>query len=434
MFHNYVKEYLDSGKTLEDLKKEYGINSNIFNNLVIFSYSQIDSPKTNLIVRMCRGLILEKDTWKIVNYPFYRFYNFEEVFDERKKFNWDNAVSTTKIDGSLLCVFFYNNAWYISTRSQIGGMNMVMDGIHTFNNLFDFAIAPLSRDDFFNGLCRHIYDDKNEKGFWKKGSLCFTFELVSPFNIIVTPYSESKLWLIGARHLIDDGTHFFQYEEIPFDIIYNSLESEVREVIKIPNIIPLIDDSGKFRGFDEMKKLSESVAPTDEGFVVVDFSTVEEDTGSFPRAKVKNSAYVALHHLSGTFCNGPINYQNILAIVIKNETDEIYATFPQYSDIIDNVKNKWIGFSKYFDSIMSENVISEFFLMNFNDRNTVENKKLFAQSIIKYKKYSSFLFFMFNNNISNINDCINKMMVKKSSSNFLKNLWENYIKSFEIVD
>ena len=86
---NFLKEYLQN-HSLEDLKNEYGIKSSEYEGLVIFSYSQIDSPKTDPIVRMSRGIVLEKDTWEIVAYPFYRFFNFEEVLEERNKFNWDN--------------------------------------------------------------------------------------------------------------------------------------------------------------------------------------------------------------------------------------------------------------------------------------------------------------------------------------------------------
>ena len=68
---NLIKEYFESGKNLEDLKNELGISSNSFDDLVVLNYSQIDSPKTDPLVRMCRGIVIEKDTWNIVHYPFY---------------------------------------------------------------------------------------------------------------------------------------------------------------------------------------------------------------------------------------------------------------------------------------------------------------------------------------------------------------------------
>ena len=60
-----VQNYLRSGKTLDDLTDELGIKSTPHENLplVILNYSQIDSPKTDAIVRECRGLILDKRDW-----------------------------------------------------------------------------------------------------------------------------------------------------------------------------------------------------------------------------------------------------------------------------------------------------------------------------------------------------------------------------------
>lgn len=73
-----VQKYLRSGKTLKDLKSELGIIFSEYENLVILNYSQIDSPKFHPITMECRGLILEKDTWDIVSFPFRRFFNENE--------------------------------------------------------------------------------------------------------------------------------------------------------------------------------------------------------------------------------------------------------------------------------------------------------------------------------------------------------------------
>ena len=48
-------------------------------NLVLFKYSQIDSDFFNPIVQECRGIILEKDTWRVVAYAFRKFGNFGEA-------------------------------------------------------------------------------------------------------------------------------------------------------------------------------------------------------------------------------------------------------------------------------------------------------------------------------------------------------------------
>ena len=402
---NLIKEYFESGKNFEDLKNELGISFNSFDDLIILNYSQIDSPKTDPLVRMCRGIVIEKDTWNIVHYPFYRFYNFEEVVEERKKFNWDNAVATTKIDGSVFGIFCHNDVWYISSRSQIGGNNQSSIPGVTYFDIFKEAIHPLDENEFFSIL------DKN---------LDYTFELVSPYNKIVTPYSESNIYLICVR---DKGNNF---KEISLKDAFNIEHIKAlieKEIIKTPEIIPLIDEHGKFRGFNEMRNLAESGNPTDEGFVVVDWSSYDTNNEAFPRVKVKNSAYVALHHLNCGATNDSSNMNNILKIFFDNEQDEVLATLPIMKNIFSEVEPKW---NSWFNGLKNEEKkFKKFFDLPKEER--MNYKKEFAQEIDK--KYATFLFYMFNNNCNSVHETLEQMANNKE--NFWKNLWKNYVSSEE---
>ena len=400
-----IKKYLNY-KSLTDLNTEFGISSNEFNNLIVLNYSQIDSPKTDPLVRLCRGIIIEKNTYNIVHYPFYRFYNFEEVIEERKKFNWDKAVATQKIDGSLWGVFNYNEEWYISSRSQIGGFNKTNFGEITFGDIFDKAIYPFSRDEFFACL------DKN---------LDYTFELVSPYNQIVTPYNDCNIYLIGLRDKSNDFKEISLIEAKNIEHIAALINAEI---IKMPKIIPLVDENGKFRGFEEMKQLAETGNATDEGFVVVDWSSYDNEMGAFPRVKVKNSSYVALHHLRGTVENGSLNYANILNIVFKNEQAEVLATFPAFENIFSEVEEKFNKFLYEFNESFEN--IKDFFKLSAEARLNKDIKKEFAMKI--NKKFSTFLFFMFNKNINTLHNAINIMSNDKDS--FWKSFWENYISKY----
>lgn len=406
MFINYVKEYLNNGHSLDDLKKEFGIDSRIYEDkLVIFSYSQIDSPKTNPIVRMCRGLILEKDSWKVINYPFNRFYNFEEVPEERVKFNWDKAVATTKIDGSLISVFNYKNKWNISTRSMIGGTNCPNDYGMDFNKIFDEALKPYSREEFFSTL------DPN---------FTYIFELVSPYNIIITPYDKATLFCIGGR---DNNLQEYKFSDIFSQTWENN---NFKNVIQKPNIIPLCNEDGSFKGFEEMKILAESVGTKDEGFVVTDFTSHNE--GNFPRVKVKNSAYVALHHLKGQIDDGAINFGEILSIVYKNEQDEVVASLPQYKNIFNEVTEKWNKFKTEFNNAIKAECFEKFWLLNLNERKDPAIKKEFALIVQNgpFKKFSSFLFGFYNKNYKNLNECLESN--NKNIKDVLKDLWEKFVK------
>ena len=47
-------------------------------NLLMLKYSQVDSDFNEVIVRECRGLILDEDTNEIVSFPFRKFGNVTE--------------------------------------------------------------------------------------------------------------------------------------------------------------------------------------------------------------------------------------------------------------------------------------------------------------------------------------------------------------------
>ena len=86
-----VQKFLRSNHTLYDLTDELGIlvtehpNPNV--PLVSLKYSQINSPKHNEIVKECRGLVLEKDTWNVVAKPFKRFFNLGEDINAEGEFD-----------------------------------------------------------------------------------------------------------------------------------------------------------------------------------------------------------------------------------------------------------------------------------------------------------------------------------------------------------
>ena len=398
---NLVKEYIESGKSFDDLKNEYGINVNEFDNLICLNYDQIESPKSPNIVRQCQGIVLDKNTLEIVHYPFFRFFNLDEMPEERQKFNWNNAFGLQKIDGSLFGIFCYNGVWYITTRSQVGGMNKINIADLTFGKIFDMAIND-SRDEFFAKL---------------SPELDYTFELVSPYNKIVTFYPEPALYIIGVR----DKTN--EFKEINVSEIYDDLP----EYIKHPEFFSIKDPNGDFIGFEQMKMMANGLEnPTDEGFVVVDYSSYNDEFGYYPRIKVKNGSYVALHHLRGTMDNGDLNYGSILEIVWKNEQDEVLANFPEFQPFFDEVMIKFANFDEAFSNDYTKLCDAGFFKMSMEDRAIPENKKNFAMAV-KDSKFKNFFFNMWNKGRTFKEDVENSCALHPK---YFKKLWEEYVSKF----
>jgi hypothetical protein len=78
----YIKEY-GLAKALTNFK----LKSNICENKILLKYDMLESPMHFEEVRECRGLILERDTWKVMNCGFYKFFNAQEV--HAAKIDWD---------------------------------------------------------------------------------------------------------------------------------------------------------------------------------------------------------------------------------------------------------------------------------------------------------------------------------------------------------
>src|SRR5262249_29163226 len=112
--------YLHSGKTFDDLRTELGIRRVQHETLplVILNYDQIDSPKAHPVVRECRGLVLHAHTYELVARGFPRFFNWGELTEEMKRFDFSDFTALTKEDGSLVLLFRFAGAWQVSTRGS----------------------------------------------------------------------------------------------------------------------------------------------------------------------------------------------------------------------------------------------------------------------------------------------------------------------------
>ena len=92
-----------------------------------------------------------------------------------------------KVDGSLI-KFWYDNGWHISTNGTIDAFKANLNNVkyQNFGQLVLAAIHNVFTDehDFFNML-----DPK----------CTYMFELVSPYNRVVIPYEETKLYFLGMR-------------------------------------------------------------------------------------------------------------------------------------------------------------------------------------------------------------------------------------------
>lgn len=286
--------------------KEFGLNFTLdkfnlkirdYEHKILIKYDQISSPMSEQIVREARGLILEKDTWKVLSLPFYKFFNSAE--GHAATIDWNTAHILEKMDGTMIQVYWdwTKNIWWAATTGTAEGEGEVNNKDNTtFNNLFWKTVEEKY------GLTK---DSKYlEKDF------VYIFELTTPYNIVVKPHGESSATLLAMRNRLT----LVEVGYVAMKIVASALN--------VP-AVKSYDLNGKNVG--ELLRTFENMAWHEEGYVVVD--------ANFNRIKVKNPAYVAVHHLKSK-----TSEHAIMAVVKTNEIDEFVATFPERKEEIERLK------------------------------------------------------------------------------------------------
>lgn len=337
----FIKNNLDWRDKLTNEPYSLKIDEKTINGVdyILFKYDQINSDFNNDIVKECRGIIFRKNDWKVVCFPFKKFFNYGEFYADSIDFS--TAKVQEKVDGSIIKLWNDNNNWIISTNGKIDASDATNQIGKTFKNLFIESLKNhLDNDekkynDFFNLINESLKNGKN---------YTYMFEMVHPFNKIVIPYSKPDVRHIGTR---DNDT----YEELNINI---GIEKP-KEYI--------------FNSFDDVLNMSKSLPYDEEGYVVVD--------ANWNRVKVKSPAYLAVHHLKN---NGIISAKRVIEIVLKNEQSEVLALFPEYTE--------------YFNNIID--IFNEFKLNIINEINRIKNMKFYTKKdfamVVTKIKLSDFFF------------------------------------------
>lgn len=265
---------------------------------VLFKYNQIASDFNEEICKEARGLILDtQDNFRVVRYAFKKFFNVDEGFAAH--LDWDTAVATEKIDGSIMSVWFARGKWHLSTNGTIDAFKAELNGVgpyKTFGELFE-SVLPLSRFSEFSNILAHQ---------------CYTFELVSPYNKVVIDYPETKVYLLSIRNMNTLVEH-------PLDEV---AEFANRFNFTMPQFYYMNDEAG-------FRRLVEQMPEGHEGIVVRD------ENGE--RVKIKTLLYFEMHRAKN---NGVITLERIVDLIRANDHYEFLSYFPEYQSVFDDVKRQ----------------------------------------------------------------------------------------------
>jgi hypothetical protein len=356
----YIKKYgLD--KAINDFK----LKSREYDKKILLKYDQLSSPTLMGLPEMqdCRGLILEKGTWKVMSLAFRKFFNAEE--GNAAKIDWNTANVLEKLDGTLIQVYWdwHANKWFAGTTGTAEGEGEVNNkNGTTFNDLF--------------------WDTVNNKYTFNEcllnKDLIYVFELTTPYNIVVKPHGESSATLLTVRNretLVE-------------------LSGKALEMTSVSLSIPLVksfDLNAKDVG--ALLRTFEGMPWSEEGYVVVD--------ANFNRIKIKNPAYVAVHHLKGKTAE-----HNIITIVKSNEIEEFASTFPERKDELLRLKENYDKLTVKLNDMWVE-------LSARKPRNiTKEEKKRYAAAVFEVcgkhdlKQFTGLYFGLVDGKVDSVEDFI----------------------------
>lgn len=295
-----IQEFIKAHDNWYDLlsAEPYNLKISEDDGFVLFKYNQIASDFSQEICKEARGLILDStNNFRVVRMAFKKFFNIGEGF--AAQLDWDTAVATEKIDGSIMSVWFARGKWHLSTNSTIDAFKAPLSGVGPYKNfgeLFE-SVLPLSRFSEFSNILAHQ---------------CYTFELVSPYNKVVINYPETKVYLLSIRNMNTLVEH-------PLDEV---AEFAKRFNFTMPQFYYMNDEAG-------FRRLVEQMPEGHEGIVVRD--------AAGQRVKIKTLLYFEMHRAKN---NGVITLERIVDLIRANDHYEFLSYFREYQPVFDDVKRQ----------------------------------------------------------------------------------------------
>jgi len=320
---------------LDNLLDEFGIIAKIYPDRVVLNYRIDSKPKFHPIVKECRGLILSLPYYDVLCRSFDRFFNYGEG-DDKDIFDWSNAIIFDKLDGSLINVHHDGLKWCAATRGTAFAEGSTLMG-KSFYQLFAEAIG----DDL-----EHAFQDHYRFN-------TYIFELTSPENRVVTRYSDTKATLLAVRNNVTGD--FLDYSILKQEVLYQPFTTLAK--------------SYKLSSPEDVIEFVESRDAMDEGCVCYDITNQL-------RIKIKNSSYVAIHHLRGN----EVTEKSIITLLLNGEVDEYLNYFKEDTYLLQPYINR---FNKLMDDVTE----------SFKQYNDIGDQKTFAL-MVQHLPYKSFLFSM----------------------------------------
>ena len=337
---NYIKQI--DNIHIDDLLVILAKDFKIVQNDSIFMLKYLLKMNSNDIIRKTRGIIIDKKTKKIINYPLEGKISLATF---KNKIKWDDAVIEESIDGTLINMYYYNNKWNYSTNGTLNA-KCYWNSKHSFKELF---IQTLQLYNFNKELLNKNYT--------------YSFILCHPETRNVSAYNKPKIYHVLSRN-IDTGKEVSLNLHIPK-----------------PKILKL-DDINKIN-CHSYKDLFTYCSQLDYNYEGVMLFSKDR----LYRTKIKGKKHIMVRAIRGNHSNSTYTILEAIRYNTSNRINKLFKYFPEYIVSYNNIKTKL--------DILGEQLLHEYTeikkLKNKSFRQTYKYKKaikeLHTQYIYLIKSY-----------------------------------------------
>jgi hypothetical protein len=301
---NRVETFEESKSILQSrglLVKEY-------DNLYLVKYVKGKSDMKDPDVRKCRGIILEKNSNKLLCVPPQKSIDndfYHNLFSDGNVS--ENVTFEEFIDGTMINLFKYEGEVYISTRSCLGA-NCRWNSTNTFKILFNECIDFSKFDNIDEGYS-------------------YSFVIQHPDNTIVKKYVEPTIKLCFVSSISSDNT-------------VNVLnQNSMQELITKYELNIGLPKTYSLNNMEAVYKEIDSMNDTEQGIII---KTYNSDSDCDLRSKVRNINYNKIRFLKGNTNNKQYLYFELR----KNQKIVEYLEyFPEDKEFFDNCRFKLYNFT-----------------------------------------------------------------------------------------
>jgi len=166
-----LQQFIDDNPDYISIIKKNNFKINKYRNLILiknknnkYNLNNLNDLIDDYWKMYCNGAIIDTDLNKVISLSPAKSIILEEK--DIQNLDIENSEIQHLIDGTMINLFYHNNKWNLSTRSEIGGYNK-WNNKKSFKTMFDECVKDISfnydnldKDCSYTFIMRHI-DNRN---------------------------------------------------------------------------------------------------------------------------------------------------------------------------------------------------------------------------------------------------------------------------------